>query len=139
MKHHWSIGKKPNPDKYFGFIYEILNTLSGRKYIGKKQYKFKRRIKVPGRQNRKIVYTESGWEMYTGSSTDLNLDIKEYGKENFQFKILWQCSCKSMLYYKEVELLVKRNTLVKELDNGQRAYYNKAIPAVKFLPKGTCK
>lgn len=137
LDNHWT-GKKPNPDKYFGFIYEITNTLTGKKYIGKKQYKMLSRKKVKGHKNRKRVYTEN-WMWYTGSSDYVNADIKEFGKENFTFKILWNCTTKGMLSYKEVELIVKKGALIKKDSNGERLYYNNQFQGIRFIPIGECK
>lgn len=137
MEHHW-IGKTPNPGKWFGFIYEITNNISGKKYIGKKQYKVSYKVRKKGRKRAERRYREN-WQFYTGSNEWLNKDIEEFGKENFTFKILWNCSCKGIWSYKEVELIVKKGALTKTLDNGSRAYYNGQFQGIRFIPKGVCK
>jgi len=76
----------------FGFIYEITNTVTGKKYIGKKQCKSKlKRKPLKGKKNKRIEIKESDWKTYTSSSTELNADIEKYGKDKFLFKILRQC------------------------------------------------
>ena len=132
MDTHW-FGEIPNPDKYYGFTYLIINTTNDRKYVGKKAYKIKRRRPpLKGRRRRRTYYGESNWKIYTGSSEELNRDIKRLGKDNFKFIILSQCKTKSGLYYQEVVELVLRHAVVLS------EYYNYTIPAVRFKPKIDC-
>lgn len=123
-KHHW-IGKNPNPDKYFGFVYEITNLTTGRKYIGKKQYHRWSKRKIAG---------SNKWEFYTGSSKELNADIKKYGKENFEFKIIKNYLTRGGLVYAEANIQHKKDVLTLHKNN-ERVYYNKQISAIKFIPK----
>lgn len=57
----------------YGFVYETVNLVNGKKYIGKRVY-------------------NKGWEKYLGSGQILKLAIKKYGRENFQRVILKECS-----------------------------------------------
>ncbi len=51
------------PDDCVGFVYEITNLSSGRKYIGKKLAKFKRsRPPLKGRKNKRRYKVESDWK-----------------------------------------------------------------------------
>jgi len=134
--HHWC-GEEPDLD-LVGFVYLITNNLSGMLYIGKKQYKVRRRVKVKGRKNRKIVVRGNKWEYYTGSSVWLNSDIAELGKEQFTFEILAQASSKSSLHYLEIELQVKADVLRAKDEEGNPIFYNKMIAGTKFIPKGEC-
>lgn len=134
MSHHWE-GVEPEPEKYFGFVYCITNKLNGRQYIGKKQFMITRRIKVPGKKNRKIYKASSGWEYYTGSSVWLNKEIQELGKENFKFEILNHASSKGTLHYMEIELQTFLDVLKAKLPDGTPAFYNRTIAGVKFIPK----
>jgi len=110
MSSHWQ-GKKPDTDKFIGFVYEITNTLNGMKYIGRKQmwYLSKKKSKKTGKRM-KIMYP---WKSYTGSSDALNAEIEEFGKENFKFKILRLYKGKAGLRYGETEMIVKREALTK--------------------------
>ena len=106
----------------FGFIYEITNTVNGKKYIGKKQCKSKlKRKPLKGRKNKRIEIKESDWKQYTSSSNELNEDIKKHGKEKFKFKILKLCNSKWELAYFEIKEQIERNLLMKE------DYYNGII------------
>ena len=125
MKHHW-LGETPNPDKYFGFIYYIHNDVTGKGYIGKRQYhRWSKRKKV-GEQN---------WHYYTGSCTPLNKDIKKMGREHFTFVMIEQYYTRGGLVYAETNLQHKLDVLTKKLPDGERAFYNSMIGGIKFVPK----
>jgi hypothetical protein len=53
---HWLLGEDVIlTDDTFGFIYEITNTVTSKKYIGKKQCKSKlKRKPLKGKKNRRI-------------------------------------------------------------------------------------
>ena len=135
-------GLHPRPDKFFGFIYEIVHKASGMAYIGKKQYwtvNPKRSRKKPiadtsSPQWNPAHWKESDWQTYTGSCEELNKLIKEEGVDNFFFSIIKQVSCKGDLTYSETEMLVKRDTLVERDKHGDRVYFNGNISAIRFIP-----
>ena len=59
---------KPIPEGTFGFIYEIINTINNKKYIGKKQMVRKiKRKPLKGKKRKRIDFIESDWKTYTGS------------------------------------------------------------------------
>jgi hypothetical protein len=132
---HWILteGVYVNEDT-FGFIYEIINTVTSKKYIGKKQCKKKlKRKPLKGKINRRIEEKESDWRGYTSSSNDLNEDIIKHGKEKFIFKILKTCDSKWELAYFEIKEQLERNVLLRD------DYYNGIInvrigrPPKKYL------
>lgn len=133
---HWQYTQEFDPAAYFGFVYCIVRSDTGRKYIGKKQFNFKNRKKVKGRKNRKVVISNSGWQIYTGSCDELNNDIEKLGKDKFQFFILKLCKTKRDLGYEETAEQFKRNVLYEKLDNGERAYYNAHILSRYFINEG---
>jgi len=103
----------------FGFIYEICNTVNGRKYIGKKQCQSKlKRRPLKGKKNRRIEIKESDWKVYTGSSKELNEDIERYGKDKFTFTILHACGSKWELGYREIKEQIERDVILRD------DYYN---------------
>ena len=125
---HWeNLPVDFEPDRWFGFVYQITHRETGRKYIGKKQLHQYTRKKVAGRKNRKRVVKESKWKSYTGSCDELNQDIEEYGKENFKFEVLKLCKTRGELTFSEVEYQIKNDVLSECMDNGDRAYYNSNI------------
>jgi hypothetical protein len=116
---HWH--GSPDTSK-FGFIYEITNTVDGRKYIGCKQFYFKKtRPPLKGKKRKRVDYVESDWTNYTGSSPTLNKDIEKLGIENFRFEILYCVDSKYMLKYCEVKEIITRNALLSD------DYYNNNI------------
>lgn len=118
---HWQFDGDFNPESY-GFIYLIENTITGRKYIGKKQMKsVKKMPPLKGRKNKRHKIVETDWKTYTGSSTELNNDIEELGKDKFEFNILRLCESKSQLAYYEAKEQFEQDVLLKE------EYYNGII------------
>jgi hypothetical protein len=99
----------------FGFIYEITNKVTGKFYIGKKQCLRKiKRKPLKGKTRNRIDHVESDWKEYSGSSNDLQEDIKKYGKENFIFNILKLCNSKWELSYFEAKEQMLRDVLLIE-------------------------
>jgi hypothetical protein len=110
------------PDNCFGFIYQITNNSSGKKYIGKKQVrKIIKRPPLKGKKNKRHILTESDWKNYTGSCNELNDEINVHGKGDFTFTILRLCYNKWELAYYEAELQFKLGVLLSD------EYYNGII------------
>lgn len=131
---HWIYGNKKLteiPDGAFGFVYRITNLKTDERYIGKKFFHTKRRIKRKNKKNRKVVIKESNWKSYTGSNDQLNGDIERHGKENFKFEILAIGYTKGQVNYCEELVQYKTNALIdpKYLNNsiGSRRYLNMQI------------
>lgn len=96
----------------YGFIYIITNTISGKKYIGKKQMKtIKKRQPLKGKKNKRHFEAETDWKQYTSSSNDLNADIAKHGKHNFKFEIVRLCNSKFELAYFEAKLQFENDVL----------------------------
>jgi len=123
--HHW-VGRVPNPEKYFGFVYIITNLKTGKAYIGKKQYYRYRKKKLVG---------ESDWRTYTSSSKHVKGDLQKLGKLAFEFRILRNYRTRGGLVYGEANLQHRRMVLTARDNTGARKYYNAQIGAIKFLPK----
>ena len=79
-----------------GFIYIIHNRTNGRKYIGQKLFKFKRN-------------KPSGWEKYTGSNVELNLDI--VNGHDIEKEIIYLVETKGMMNYIELKAQILRGVL----------------------------
>lgn len=122
-KHHW-VGEV-DPDKYYGFVYLITNTVSGRKYIGRKFYHtYKKR-----KRDR-----ESNWRVYAGSCKPLKEDMKRLGKDKFTFEIICNYKTRGGLVSGEVHFQTDNDVLSPELlPCGERLYYNGQIGSVKFI------
>ena len=118
---HWKV-YGAIPDDTYGFIYEITNLITNKKYIGKKQ--MVRRIKrnpLKGKKRKRIDLVESDWKYYTGSSDALNIDIASNGTENFLFKIIKFCNSKFELSYFEAKMQFEKDVLLSD------DYYNGII------------
>lgn len=115
------------PEGYFGFVYCITNTLSGKKYIGKKQFNSYRTKKIKDKKRKKRLVLESDWREYWGSCQELAEDIYRYGEENFRREIVRLCKTKKELTYNEMELQVKNDVLTAVDSNGIYLYYNSNI------------
>jgi hypothetical protein len=96
-------------DNYIGFVYIIVNTVTNRKYVGKKLFwssktkqvnKKKKRYKVP-----------SDWQEYYGSNDVLKKDIETIGKENFTRTIIHLCKSKGECSYLEAKEQFVRNVI----------------------------
>lgn len=116
------------PEDCVGFVYLITNTVSGRKYIGKKLAKFaKTTYKVVklknGNKKRKKIRSkiDSDWLTYYGSNDELNKDIQTLGPEKFTREILYYCKSKAECSYIEAREQFRHQVL--ESDN----YYNGQI------------
>lgn len=123
------------PEGCFGFVYLITNKITGRKYIGKKQFNSYRSKKVKDKKRRKHFVLESDWKEYWGSCEELLEDIKELGEDNFSREILRLCKTKRDLTYSEVELQIKADCLTAVDKKGNRLYYNSNIMNRWFAQK----
>ena len=108
---------------YYGFLYLIENTITGRKYIGRKYFVQKRKPKGGKRR----VTSESDWKKYYGSNDQLKTDVKEHGKEHFKRKILSLHETVGKTNYAETEALFKYNVLREKMEDGTPLYYNEQI------------
>lgn len=106
------------PEDCVGFVYLITNTVSGRKYIGKKLAKFKKTtyktvtLKNGKKKRNKIRGTiDSDWQIYYGSSVELSKDVETLGSENFTREILFYCKSKAECSYIEARTQFKHKVL----------------------------
>lgn len=113
------------PEDCVGFVYLITNTVSGRKYIGKKLSKFSKtsyrtvKLKNGTKKKKKIKSKiDSDWQTYYGSNQHLNEDVTNLGTDKFIREILQFCKSKSECSYIEAKLQFEYKVL--ESDD----YYN---------------
>lgn len=113
---HWQTNLVLEENKLpYGFIYIITNTVTGKKYIGKKQMKsVKKMAPLKGKKNKRHKETETDWKGYTSSSNEVNEDIKKYGKHSFTFEIIRLCDSKFELAYYEAKLQFDNDVLLND-------------------------
>jgi len=105
----------------FGFVYEIINITTQRRYIGKKFFTKSGTKQIKGKK--KKVRLSSGWENYWSSSDELKADVKLLGEESFTRTILYLCKSRSECSYRETKEIFLRDALLKE------EFYNKWVSA----------
>jgi hypothetical protein len=117
------------PEGVVGYVYIITNLTKGKQYVGKKLLYSEQRKKLTQKELKEItdkrkskykqVIKESNWREYTGSSKELNEDIKN-GDKIFK-EILHYCFSKRELTYREENYQHKLDVLEDE------NYYNSNI------------
>ena len=127
---HWDTALVGEFDEcqLWGFVYEIEDRLTGKSYIGKKNFRIKRQKtkKDPSRTK------DSGWREYCSSCKPLCEAIVERGPSDFIFRILLLCAGKCMLSYEEESVQRARDVLRARLPNGDRKFYNNVIGYKNF-------
>lgn len=107
-------------EDYIGFVYNITNLLDNRQYIGKKLFKFRK--KLYRKKKNKILQVDSDWITYYGSNEELNNDVKTYGADKFRRDILRLCKSKSECNYYELKHQVEKDVLLYP-----NLYYNSFV------------
>ena len=100
----------------YGFVYLIENTVTGRKYIGRKYFTSAGTKQVKGKK--KKIRKQSDWEGYWSSSEEVKKDVQQYGKEKFTRTILHLCKTRAECSYRETKEIFVRDALLSE------EYYN---------------
>lgn len=128
----WIFNGEPFSDiaSWAGFVYLIEDTVSGRKYLGKKFFWNHR--KLPGKTRRSKV--ESNWKKYYGSNDELKKLVKENGGNRFRRYILSLHSLERDVNYEEV----KMQFLLGVLEDESSQWFNENINGKwqKYLVKG---
>ena len=110
-------------DDKFGFVYRITNLQNGRKYIGRKYFTQRRKL----RGSRRKRTSESDWKAYYGSSKELTEDRKLLGSNCFKREILSLHTTKGQVNFEETKQLFLHNVLTETVDGITPLYYNSNI------------
>lgn len=101
-------------DGHAGFVYEITDTLNGKRYIGKKKLSSTRTLKpLKGQKRKRKVVSESDWMDYYGSSEEVKALVEEFGRERFTRKILRLCKTTAETSYYEMKEQIENDVLLK--------------------------
>lgn len=115
----------------YGYVYCITNTLTGKKYIGRKY--FWSVTKQKGKTRR--VKKESDWKNYYGSCKLLLEEMSKQGKNSYKREILSLHLTKGQVNYNEIKLQFKLDVLEALDENNKRMYYNDNIMSRYFSKK----
>ena len=96
-------------DSDYGFIYIITNKESGKRYIGKKLFWFKKFKTV--KKKRKRILVESDWRNYWSSSATVKADVEALGEDKFEREIIHLVPSKSAANYLEAKEQFTRGVL----------------------------
>lgn len=106
---------------YYGFVYEIEEVNTGKKYIGKKFFWRTKTLPITKtRKRRKKTLVESDWRTYYGSNVELKERV-EGGKNIYNRVILRLCRSKGECSYYEAKLQFENDVLLRD------DYYNEFI------------
>lgn len=121
----WHYNDEPfteTPEEYQGFVYEILEKDTGKKYIGKKFFWKPKTLPVTKTRKRRVkTRVESDWREYYGSSTQVKILVEEKGVDNYQRTVLYLCKTKGECSYYEAKLQFQYDVLLSS------EYYNEFI------------
>lgn len=100
---------------YIGFVYCITDLSNGKKYIGKKTFKSRRKLPpLKGKSRRRSVEKETDWQDYYGSSGEVKQLVEQNGKENYKREIIHLCHKKGEMGYIELYCQIQLNALLRE-------------------------
>jgi hypothetical protein len=100
---------------WIGFVYEITELSTGKKYIGKKIFQnIKKKPPLKGKKRKRIERVPSDWMAYYGSNDELKALVLKDGPEGFKREILHLCASKSEMGYIEAKLHFQYDVLLRE-------------------------
>ena len=121
----WIYDNKPfteTPDEYQGFVYQITELDTGKKYIGKKFFWKPKILPVTKTRKRRVrTRVESDWRDYFGSSKEVQSLVESKGEDNYKREILKFCKTKGECSYWEAKLQFEHDVLLSD------EYYNEFI------------
>ncbi len=139
-----ALDQLPDYETQFGFVYLIKNKLTGKIYIGKKNFRssttkpaLKKEYKLtksgaPHKvQSKRKIVKESDWLKYWSSCDVLIEDVKQFGADNFHREILELTAFPRTLSYLETRYQFDYKVL--EIESYNRnilgKFFNKDVQA----------
>ena len=121
----WTLDNKEynnTPEEYQGFVYQITELDTNKKYIGKKNFWKPKILPITKSRKRRVrTRTESNWKEYYGSSAEVCRLVESRGVNKFKREILRLCKTKGEMSYYEAKLQFDNDVLLSE------DYYNNFI------------
>ena len=106
-----------------GFVYQITDKETHKKYIGKKGMISKRRLPpLKGMKRRRTKIIETDWQDYYGSSETVKMLVEDHGPDRFHREIVRLCKKKAEMSYYEAKLQFDTDCILKPEE-----YYNEFI------------
>ena len=106
----------------YGFVYQITNRATNKKYIGKKFFWSTRTLPpLKGKTRRRKKKVMSDWMDYYGSNEELKLLVEKQGTDFYYREILILCKTKGECSYMEAKLQFENDVLLRD------DYYNEFI------------
>jgi hypothetical protein len=103
------------PEDFQGFVYEITELDTNKKYIGKKNFWKPKTLPITKNRKRRVrTRTESDWKQYYGSSNEVCVLVEERGTDKFRRVILKLCKTKGDMSYHEAKLQFDNNVLLND-------------------------
>ena len=125
MEETWTFNGKlfeSTPEEYQGFVYQLTEIHSNKKYIGKKNFWKPKTLPINKTRKRRVrTRVESDWKDYYGSSNEVRKIVEEHGTQIFKREILKLCKTKGEMSYYEAKLQFDHNVLFRD------DYYNNFI------------
>ena len=103
------------PEEFQGFVYEITELDTNKKYIGKKNFWKPKTLPITKKRKRRVrTRAESDWKQYYGSSNEVCALVEERGTDKFKRVILRLCKTKGDMSYHEAKLQFDNNVLLND-------------------------
>ena len=110
------------PEEYQGFVYQITELHTNKKYIGKKNFWKPKTLPITKSRKRRVrTRTESDWKEYYGSSDEVRRLVESRGQDKFKREIIRLCKTKGEMSYYEAKMQFDNDVLFRE------DYYNNFI------------
>ena len=125
MEETWTFNGKlfeSTPEEYQGFVYQLTEIHSNKKYIGKKNFWKPKTLPINKTRKRRVrTRVESDWKDYYGSSNEVRKIVEEHGTQTFKREILKLCKNKGEMSYYDAKLQFDNDVLFRD------DYYNNFI------------
>jgi len=119
---HWNFNYQMGTHDYCGFLYIMINKITGRCYIGRKLYR------KGGKKTNKTYGHQAAWRGYKSSSKIILEEIKENGIESFEFYCIAEYENKLDLHYAEVKAIMDNDAIIR------KEFYNYHSPEIYVPP-----